>query len=159
TGGFTEVLLEHDIEKVLSIDTGTDLLHSKLLSNAKVTNLDNCDFRKLTTSDLPFQPNVVVCDVSLISLTEIIKVCRTMLRGEYHFFGLIKPQFEMTEKFRVKNGIVKTDKWRIQAINKITLTAKELGFQQHGEVSTVAGDGVTTNLEYGIHLSIGETLN
>lgn len=154
TGGFTEVLLEQGVEKVISLDIGTDQLHSSLAANSRVISMEGTDFREIGSDALPFQPEVIVCDVSFISITEILRSIKEKWDGPLEFLGLIKPQFEMTERFKVKNGIIKNEKWRTQAINKTKLCATELGFKQNGEIIVAAGDGIQKNIEYGIHLSL-----
>jgi 23S rRNA (cytidine1920-2'-O)/16S rRNA (cytidine1409-2'-O)-methyltransferase len=68
TGGFTEVLIRKNVKKVYSVDVGTNQLHEKLLNNTKVINIPKTNARYLTEKIIPEMVNLIVCDVSFISM-------------------------------------------------------------------------------------------
>ncbi len=109
TGGFTDCLLKHDIRHVVCVDVGHGQLHPKLQMDPRVTNLEKINARSLTADQLPFkQFNIIVMDVSFISITKILPALWPLLLPKGHLITLIKPQFE-AEKSEVDaaEGIIK----------------------------------------------------
>ena len=109
TGGFTEVLLSKKINKVYSIDVGTNQLHEKLIRNPQVINIPKTNARYLTKSIIPELVDIIVCDVSFISMKKVIEPSLSFLNKQTGIIiALIKPQFE-SEKHEIKKGGVITD--------------------------------------------------
>ena len=73
TGGFTEVLLSKKVQKVYSVDVGTNQLNEKLINNSKVINIPKTNARYLTKDIIPDLVNIIVCDVSFISMKKVIE--------------------------------------------------------------------------------------
>ena len=95
TGGFTEVLLSRKAMKIYSIDVGTNQLHEKLKNNSKIINIPNTNARYLIKEILPEILDIIVCDVSFISMKKAIEPSLFFLEKKYGvIIGLIKPQFE-----------------------------------------------------------------
>lgn len=106
TGGFTQVLLESGVQNVTCVDVGSDQLHATLRADGRVKVHENTDIREFS-AEKSF--DIVVCDVSFISLEHIIDEI-DRLSGKY-IVVLFKPQFEVgREAKRDKNGVVKEDK-------------------------------------------------
>lgn len=102
TGGFTQVLLEKNIQKVTCVDVGSNQLHPFLKENPKIEFFENCDIRN-------FKPNksfeVITCDVSFISLHHILNAINELSSSE--IIILFKPQFEVGNNIkRDKKGVV-----------------------------------------------------
>lgn len=109
TGGFTEVLLEKGAFKIYSVDVGSNQLHEKLQKNNKIINLSKTNARHLAKESIPELIDMIVCDVSFISMKKVIKPSLTFLNKENGtIVGLIKPQFE-SDKHEIKRGGVITD--------------------------------------------------
>lgn len=109
TGGFTEVLLSKKVNQVYSVDVGTNQLHEKLISNNKVINIQKTNARYLTKSQIPKLVDIIVCDVSFISMKKVIEPSLSFLNKKNGIIiGLIKPQFE-SEKHEVKKGGIIND--------------------------------------------------
>jgi len=109
TGGFTEVLLEYGAKSVTAIDVGTAQLNEKIKDDNRVTSIENMDIREFKSKPFP----LIVCDVSFISLQDIISSIDTISNGD--IILLFKPQFEVgKDAKRDRNGVVKsdTDIWR-----------------------------------------------
>jgi len=106
TGGFTEVLLANGASLVFSVDVGRDQLHSSLRGHPKVVSMEETDIRKLEGKRLPMRPDVVVIDVSFISLKAVLPVALSLAAAPMHLLALIKPQFEAARKHS-KRGIVR----------------------------------------------------
>jgi len=111
TGGFTQVLLENEVKKVVCVDVGTNQLHKKIKSNSKIEFFENCDIRDFKSS---YSFDIITCDVSFISILNIIDVINLLEFKK--IIILFKPQFEVgIDVKRDKKGVVQ-DK---QAIKKV----------------------------------------
>jgi 23S rRNA (cytidine1920-2'-O)/16S rRNA (cytidine1409-2'-O)-methyltransferase len=102
TGGFTQILLEHNVQKITCVDVGTNQLHPILKDNPKIEFFEQCDIRNFKPNK-PFE--IVTCDVSFISLHNILNAIHELSSSE--IIILFKPQFEVghTAK-RDKKGVV-----------------------------------------------------
>ena len=106
TGGFTEVLLKKNAKKIYSIDVGTNQLHEKLKKEKKIISVENFNAKYLDSSIIHDEIDLIVCDVSFISLKKVIEPSLKLLSTNAEIITLIKPQFE-TNKINLKKGIVK----------------------------------------------------
>ena len=107
TGGFTEVLLSKEASIVYSVDVGTNQLHESLIKNSKVVNISKTNARYLSNDIIPELVNIIVCDVSFISMKKVIKPCLPLLEEKNGIIiGLIKPQFESQKKDIKRGGVV-----------------------------------------------------
>ena len=150
SGGFTDCLLKNGASHVIAVDSGTDQLVANLRADERVTVMEGYNARYMSLSDLPYQPELAVMDVSFISATYIMPALYTCLKDGADFICLIKPQFEVGRANIGKGGIVKDDKVRISAVNKVVEFAESIGFKSLGVVrsSVVGGDG---NIEFLAH--------
>jgi len=105
TGGFTHVLLKHKAKKIYSVDVGTNQLHEKLLNEEKIISIEKTNARYLTSELIKDDIDVLVCDVSFISLKKVIKPNICFLKNYSIIVILIKPQFEANRN-EIKKGIV-----------------------------------------------------
>ena len=106
TGGFTDVLIQRGAQKVYAIDVGTNQLHEKLKKNNKVISLEKTNARYLKKDQFVELIDIMVCDVSFISLKKVIEPNLHLLKDESVIIALIKPQFE-SKKNETKKGVVK----------------------------------------------------
>ena len=106
TGGFTDVLIQRGAQKVYAIDVGTNQLHEKLKENNKVISLEKTNARYLKKDQFAELIDIMVCDVSFISLKKVIEPNLYLLKDESVIIALIKPQFE-SKKNETKKGVVK----------------------------------------------------
>ena len=106
TGGFTDVLIQRGAHKVYAIDVGTNQLHEKLKENNKVISLEKTNARYLKKDQFAELIDIMVCDVSFISLKKVIEPNLHLLKDESAIIALIKPQFE-SKKNETKKGVVK----------------------------------------------------
>ncbi len=120
TGGFTDCVLQHGAESVTAVDVGSAQLSSSLLQNPKVLSIENKDFRDLSADDLDNKKfDIIVSDVSFISLTYIIPNMVDFLSDSGFAILLIKPQFEAGPSFLNRSGIVTEEKGQKLAIQKV----------------------------------------
>jgi 23S rRNA (cytidine1920-2'-O)/16S rRNA (cytidine1409-2'-O)-methyltransferase len=106
TGGFTEVLLASGASMVFAIDVGRGQLHPSLRNHPKVVSMEETDIRTFENKRLPARPDVVVIDVSFISLKAVLPVALSLAAAPMHLLALIKPQFEAPRKHS-KRGIIR----------------------------------------------------
>jgi 23S rRNA (cytidine1920-2'-O)/16S rRNA (cytidine1409-2'-O)-methyltransferase len=106
TGGFTEVLLAGGASLVFSIDVGREQLHPSLRDNPKIVSMEATDIRSFEGKRLPMRPDVVVIDVSFISLKAVLPVALSLAAAPMQLLALIKPQFEAARKHS-KRGIIR----------------------------------------------------
>lgn len=107
TGGFTEVLLSRGAAKVFAVDVGRDQLHAKLKADDRVADLSGVDARALDADRIPTPPDLVVSDVSFISLTKALPAALDLAAQGADLVALIKPQFEAGREHVGKGGLVK----------------------------------------------------
>jgi 23S rRNA (cytidine1920-2'-O)/16S rRNA (cytidine1409-2'-O)-methyltransferase len=145
TGGFTEVLLANGASLVFSIDVGHGQLHPSLQGHPKIVSMEATDIRSLEGKRLPMRPDVVVIDVSFISLKLVLPVALSLAAAPLHLLALIKPQFEAPGKS--KRGIIRDAMVHQQVCDDISGFAGSLGCS-HIRVfpsSITGGDG---NIEF-----------
>ena len=105
TGGFTDCLLQAGATRVVAIDVGYGQLHPRLRSDPRVTVLERVNARALT--ELPFAPDLVVCDVSFISVTKALPAVLRLAAPGWTALVLVKPQFEAGRREAPK-GVVRS---------------------------------------------------
>lgn len=119
TGGFTDCVLQRGAAKVYAYDVGTNQLAWKLRSDARVVSREGFNVRYLTDDDLPEKVDLVVIDVSFISLTLILGPVFEVLKPDGSIVCLIKPQFELQKEQVGKGGIVRDPALHEEAREKI----------------------------------------
>src|SRR5665213_3619022 len=106
TGGFTEVLLANGASLVFSIDVGRGQLHPSLHGHPRIISMEETDIRTLEDKRLPQRPDIVVIDVSFISLKAVLPAALSLAATPTRLLALIKPQFE-AERKHSKRGIIR----------------------------------------------------
>jgi 23S rRNA (cytidine1920-2'-O)/16S rRNA (cytidine1409-2'-O)-methyltransferase len=119
TGGFTEVLLERGAQKVFAVDVGHGQLREKLAKDPRVVVMEGVNARGLTATQLPQSPQLIVADVSFISLKLALSSALTLARSGARLVALVKPQFEVGRARLGKGGIVKNEEDRRAACEDI----------------------------------------
>jgi 23S rRNA (cytidine1920-2'-O)/16S rRNA (cytidine1409-2'-O)-methyltransferase len=113
TGGFTDYALQHGARKVIAVDVGTDQLHPSLHGNLKIELHEQTDIRDMHS--LSEIPDVVVMDVSFISLREILPHVAKLCGKQTKVAAMLKPQFEAGSSYKHK-GVIKNDRVRRQIL-------------------------------------------
>jgi 23S rRNA (cytidine1920-2'-O)/16S rRNA (cytidine1409-2'-O)-methyltransferase len=126
TGGFTEVLLANGASVVFAIDVGHGQLHPSLHDHPKIVSMEATDIRSLEGKRLPARPDVVVIDVSFISLKAVLPAALALAAEPMHLLALIKPQFEATRKHS-KRGIIRDAAVHQEVCNEIAAFTASLG--------------------------------
>ena len=147
TGGFTDCLLQHGALRVYAVDVGKHQLHERLRGDSRVISLEGVNLRHAAPSLLPEPVDIVVADLSFISLTLVLEPCMQWLKSKGKVAALIKPQFEVGPGGTDK-GVVRDEELRQQAVNKVLDFAREaLGLTLLGVVPSVV-KGPKGNQEY-----------
>lgn len=147
TGGFTDCLLQSGAARVYAVDVGRNQLHEKLRADPRVINLEGVNLRHATPNLIPEPVDLVVADVSFISLTLVLPPCMVWLKPGGLAAVLIKPQFELGPGETVK-GVVRDAAARQRAVDKIlTFCAANLDLTCEGALPA-AVKGPKGNQEY-----------
>jgi 23S rRNA (cytidine1920-2'-O)/16S rRNA (cytidine1409-2'-O)-methyltransferase len=126
TGGFTDCLLQHGAAKVWAIDVGHSQLDWKIRSDARVVVREKLNARYLAKADVPDQIDLVVIDVSFISLTLILPPAMALLTPGGSIIALIKPQFELRREEVGRGGVVKDPAMHVLAVERIETFVRQL---------------------------------
>lgn len=135
TGGFTDYALQHGAEKVYAVDVGTDQLHPSLHGHERIDLHEKTDIRDFVP---PQVPDVVVMDVSFISLREILPHIATLAGPQTQIVAMLKPQFE-AGKAQVNKGIIKNDAVRREILKEFEVWSKQYFVIEDKKDSEVAG--------------------
>lgn len=175
TGGFTEIMLSRGADLVFAVDVGTDQLAPKLRLDKRVISLENTDIRRVTRKTLSgclaegglpdggsyagekrlfFSERLIEngvdfisADLSFISLTKVLPVFAELLCDGGALITLVKPQFEMEARKRIKGGVVKSEDDRKKALGRVIESAELCGLKHiaTSESPILGGSG---NKEY-----------
>jgi len=148
TGGFTDCLLQAGARRVIAVDVGYGQLHPRLRDDPRVTVLERTNVRALT--ELPFAPELVVCDVSFVSLRLALPPALRVAQPGWEAVVLVKPQFE-AGRAETPKGVVRDPEVR----RKTLVTVSESAMAWGGAVVGVVDSGLPGpkgNREYFLHL-------
>jgi len=123
TGGFTDYALQHGAKKVIAVEVGTDQLHPSLLGHPKIELHEQTDIRDM--HELSATPNIVVIDVSFISLREILPHVAKLSSKKTEIVAMVKPQFEATAANLKHKGVIKNDRVRRDILKDFELWARQ----------------------------------
>lgn len=136
TGGFTDYALQHGAKKVIAVDVGTDQLHPSLRTNPNIDLHEKTDIRDFS---LVKKPDLIVIDVSFISLREILPhIARRLSDPHTYIVAMVKPQFE-AGKEQVSKGVIKNDAIRRQILKDFEQWTKQYFVIKDKRDSSVAG--------------------
>jgi 23S rRNA (cytidine1920-2'-O)/16S rRNA (cytidine1409-2'-O)-methyltransferase len=148
TGGFSDCLLQAGAARVVAIDVGHGQLHPKIRNDPRVTVLERTNARTLT--ELPFAPDLVVCDVSFISATKALPPVLALAAKGWEAVVLVKPQFE-AGRANVPKGVVRDPEVQRKAIESVIEAAPAWGGDTIGVVDSGL-PGPKGNREFFVHL-------
>jgi 23S rRNA (cytidine1920-2'-O)/16S rRNA (cytidine1409-2'-O)-methyltransferase len=127
TGGFTDHLLQQGARHVVAVDVAYGELSWKLRSDERVTVLERCNARVLDESMLPYAPDLVVADLSFISLTKVLPAVLACAADEFDALVMVKPQFEVGRARVGKGGVVRDPAERRDAVATVAASAIACG--------------------------------
>jgi 23S rRNA (cytidine1920-2'-O)/16S rRNA (cytidine1409-2'-O)-methyltransferase len=136
TGGFTDCLLQAGADHVVAVDVAYGELSWRLRSDSRVTVIERCNARSLRPEQLPYAPEVIVIDVSFISLAKVLPAVLECAADRFDCLGLIKPQFEVGRSLVGKGGVVRSAEDRRRALISVGEAARGLGASVLGYASS-----------------------
>jgi 23S rRNA (cytidine1920-2'-O)/16S rRNA (cytidine1409-2'-O)-methyltransferase len=148
TGGFTDCLLQAGAARVAAIDVGYGQLHPRIRSDPRVTVLERVNARTLT--ELPFAPDLIVCDVSFISVTKALPPVLRLASPGWEALVLVKPQFEAGRSEVVK-GVVRDPEVQRSVLSTVIVAARAWDAVTVGVVDSGL-PGPKGNREFFVHL-------
>jgi 23S rRNA (cytidine1920-2'-O)/16S rRNA (cytidine1409-2'-O)-methyltransferase len=154
TGGFTDVLLRRGAASVVAVDVGYGQLAWSLRTDPRVTVLDRTNVRDLTRADLPRPPDLVVADLSFISLTTVLPALRAVATEDADLVLMVKPQFEAGRGNVPADGVVRDPGLRAAAVRRVAAAAETEGLGVRG-VTASPLPGPKGNVEYFLWLAAG----
>lgn len=147
TGGFTDCLLQRGANKVFTLDVGTNQLAFRLRQDPRVICRENFNVRLLQKGDIPEQVDLIVVDVSFISLKILIPPLREGILGNWQILLLIKPQFEAGKEKVGKGGVVRDEALHQQIIQDLTGFTEQFHLKVTGVIPSLL-KGEKGNQEY-----------
>jgi 23S rRNA (cytidine1920-2'-O)/16S rRNA (cytidine1409-2'-O)-methyltransferase len=133
TGGFTDVLLQRGAARVIALDVGYGQLHERLRSDPRVVVLDRTNAREVR--QLPFAPELVVCDVSFISVRKALPPALALAAPGWEAVVLVKPQFEAA-RGEAPKGVVRDVEVRRRVVREVAEAALAWGAEMVGVVDS-----------------------
>jgi 23S rRNA (cytidine1920-2'-O)/16S rRNA (cytidine1409-2'-O)-methyltransferase len=152
TGGFTDCLLQAGARRVIALDVGYGQLHPKLRNDPRVTVLERVNAREVT--ELPFPPELVVCDVSFISVRTVLPPVLRLAGPAWEALVLVKPQFE-AGRAEARKGVVRDLEVRRRVVREVCDAAGGWGARVAGVVDSGL-PGPKGNREIVVHLIASE---
>ena len=154
TGGFTDVLLKRDVANVIAVDVGYGQLAWELRNDPRVTILDRTNIRHLTIEQVGEAVDLVVADLSFISLTLVLPALAAVSRTNADYLVMVKPQFEVGREKLGAGGVVRDSALRKSAVLEVADCAYDMGLGCNGVVASSL-PGPSGNVEYFLWLKRG----
>lgn len=156
TGGFTDVLLRRGAAQVVAVDVGYGQLAWRLRNDSRVTVLERCNVRDLRPEQLPEPVQVVVADLSFISLTKVLPALAGVADDDADLVLLVKPQFEAGREQVGSGGVVRDPAVRRRAVERVADACREHGL---GPVAVMRSPitGPAGNVEVFLHAVRGRS--
>jgi 23S rRNA (cytidine1920-2'-O)/16S rRNA (cytidine1409-2'-O)-methyltransferase len=154
TGGFTDVLLRRGVAEVIAVDVGYGQLAWELRTNPKVKILDRTNIRHLTGEMVGAPIDLVVADLSFISLTLVLPALAAVSKPDADYLLMVKPQFEVGREHLGAGGVVRDPALRRSAVLEVAESAYEVGLGTLGIVASSL-PGPAGNVEYFLWLRRG----
>jgi 23S rRNA (cytidine1920-2'-O)/16S rRNA (cytidine1409-2'-O)-methyltransferase len=155
TGGFTDALLQRGAERVLAVDVGYGQLDWSLRNDPRVVVMERTNVRRLTGEDLPFDPDLLVADLSFISLTVALEGIFSTTPKLREAILLVKPQFEAGPASVGRGGVVRDTEVHAAVIRRVAEFFGTLGFGADGVTRGAVAGRKSGNVEYPVHFLRG----
>jgi 23S rRNA (cytidine1920-2'-O)/16S rRNA (cytidine1409-2'-O)-methyltransferase len=149
TGGFTDYALKHGARKSIAVDVGTDQLHPSLHGDPRIELHEQTDIRAM--KQLSDRPDIVVIDVSFISLREVLPHIATLCDPRTKIIAMVKPQFEAVASNLKHKGVIKNDRMRRDILKDFENWARQYFVVADKADSDIAGS--KGNVERFYHLA------
>lgn len=150
TGGFTDVLLQRGASHVIALDVGHGQFDWTLRHDPRVVVIEGFNARHLTPGDLPGPVDIVVIDVSFISLRQILPVVPPVIRPGGDVVALVKPQFE-AGRAEVRKGVIRDSAIHFRVLDEVAAAAAGVGLTRLASTASPI-TGAKGNQEFFLHL-------
>lgn len=147
TGGFTDVCLRREAAEVIAVDVGYGQLIWRLRDDARVRVLDRTNVRTLTPEAIGGPADVMVGDLSFISLRLVLPALAECLVDGADLLPMVKPQFEVGKDRLGSGGVVRSPELRAEVVGDVARAARELGLSTRAVVASPL-PGPSGNVEY-----------
>jgi 23S rRNA (cytidine1920-2'-O)/16S rRNA (cytidine1409-2'-O)-methyltransferase len=154
TGGFTDVLLKRGAAEVIAVDVGYGQLAWEIRNDPKVRVLDRTNVRHLTIEQVGNPVDLIVADLSFISLTLVLPALVAVAKTEADYLVMVKPQFEVGREKLGAGGVVRDAQLRKSAVQDVADVAYDMGLGCEGVVASSL-PGPSGNVEYFLWLKKG----
>ncbi len=151
TGGFCDVLLSRGAGRIYAVDVGHGQLAAKLAEDSRIINLEQLNAKDITSRHIPQPLDMVVCDLSFISVTKALSPVLGLVRQGGNLVCLVKPQFEAGRQMVGKKGVVKSPAAHHQAIDIVISFIDSLGGWQIAGLASSPITGAEGNQEFLLH--------
>jgi 23S rRNA (cytidine1920-2'-O)/16S rRNA (cytidine1409-2'-O)-methyltransferase len=152
TGGFTQVLLERGVRSVVALDVGRGQLAPSLARDARVDERSGTNIRDVTVTELGGPFELVVADLSFISLTLVLPILADLTEAGSDLVLLVKPQFEVGRERLGSDGVVRSEPMRQEALRTVVAAAQSAGFTVRQSVPSRLV-GASGNVEFFVWVS------
>ena len=155
TGGFTDVLLRRKADRVIAVDVGYGQLDWRLRNDPHVLVMERTNVRHLSGKDLPFAPDLLVADLSFISLVVALENLLSTTASIIEAVVLVKPQFEAGPEHVTRGGLVRDPVARAVAVRGVAKAFEPVGFGAVGVARSPVAGRRAGNVEYTLRLLRG----
>lgn len=155
TGGFTDVLLRSGASSVVAVDVGYGQLAWRIRQDPRVEVLERTNVRTLEPEQVAPAPNLVVGDLSFISLTLVLPALVACASDDADFLLMVKPQFEVGKDRLGAGGVVRDTRLHHETVVSVATTARELGLGIQA-VAPSPLPGPAGNVEYFLYMTAGQ---
>ncbi len=151
TGGFSDCLLQKGAKKVFALDVGSKQLHWKLQKEKRIVSIENTNFRKCSFETIGELVDLIVIDVSFISVKLLIEKLALFLKPKKDLVVLFKPQFEVGRRHIARGGKVKSTKIIMEVLEDLCVTFSEYSFKKIQFCESPIRGKKANNQEFLIH--------
>jgi 23S rRNA (cytidine1920-2'-O)/16S rRNA (cytidine1409-2'-O)-methyltransferase len=154
TGGFTDCLLQVGAARVIAVDVGYGQLAWSLRTDPRVVVMERTNVRELDRSTLAFVPDLIVADLSFVSLVGVVPDLVSLAPEGADLVLLVKPQFEASAREVPPGGVVRDPAIRRRAIQRVASACESAGAGTLGVMISPI-EGRAGNVEYLLHARVG----
>ncbi|MBL8995303.1 MAG: TlyA family RNA methyltransferase, partial [Spirochaetia bacterium] len=159
TGGFTDCLLKKGAAKVYAVDSGTHQLHESLRNDPRVIVMENTNARYLDPAAFSQKPDLLVMDVSFISISKVLPALKVLVDEKAEGISLVKPQFEAGPEMVESRGLVTGLEKHARILNTLLAGLMDQGLSITGLIPSPIRGEKSGNIEYLMHFYFSKDIS